>query len=94
MVNDKLKNFIKKYKNIATCTRFFLIYLVFYLIARYSNIYETGLLTQGLINIIVIGIILIYRFLLFAVAPAILLLWVIKMIIGRNYKTNKFLIFY
>lgn len=89
MVNNKLKTLVKRYKSITVCMRFAVIYLTVYFIARYSNIYEVGLLTQTPVNIVLVGIILIYRFLLFAVVPAILLLWIIKMLVGRIYKINK-----
>ena len=58
--------------------RYLLIYLVFVLLALCTNVYETGFVPNNLFTALVIMGLIVYRFLTFAVLPAIITYWLLS----------------
>jgi len=80
----KLKDLFRKYKLLFTCLRFLIVYWVFFLIAKYSSIFYTGLVPKELFSCIVIGCLVFYRFLCVAFIPALMFLWILKLTITKS----------
>jgi len=76
----KLKNFFKEHKKLSMGLRFLFIYLIFLAIAKYTTIYETGVLSNNVLSIFVIAVIWIYRFLSYTIVPIIFFFFVVKIV--------------
>jgi hypothetical protein len=71
----EIKNWLKKHKKPVMCVRFLAIYLILFIV-KHSPIFDTGLNPKHVISVLMIGIIVLYRFLSIAFVPAILILWI------------------
>ena len=58
--------------------RFLLIYFIFLFIAKHTSIYEVGVLSNNISAVAVVGIIWVYRLLVYVTLPIIIILFVIK----------------
>lgn len=76
----QIKIWLKKYRRPVMCLRFLLTYAIFLLIAKYSSVFNTGIIPKDLWSTSIIGILVTYRFLSIFFAPAIFTLWVFEVV--------------
>ena len=67
--------------------RIFIIYVVCLTVSQYTYIFTKGLSPNDLFSIIVIAILVAYRFFLFAIVPGLLSYWLLGRLL-RLEKTN------
>ena len=74
-----IKIWLKKYRRPLTCLRFLLIYWIFLLIAKHSSVFNTGMVPEDKWTVLVVSIVVIFRFLCIAFVPGILVLWIFEL---------------
>ncbi len=88
MERKPIKYWLKKYKRLVSCLRILLIYWIFLLIAKYSRVFSVGLNPQSIGNLVIAGIVVVYRFLSIAYIPALLVLWIFEILQKPLEKEN------
>ena len=84
MERKQVKAFLDKYKRPLSCARFILIYLLFLNIAKYTSLFDKGLVPGDFFGIMIIGFIVVYHFFSIALIPALIFLWIIELIASHN----------
>jgi membrane protein YdbS with pleckstrin-like domain len=85
----QFKSGLKKYKRPVMCLRFLLTYEVFLLIAKYSSIFNTGIIPKDLWSIGIVAGLVMYRFLSIFFVPAILALWIFEVLENKLESHNR-----
>ncbi len=83
----EIKAWLRKYKRPVMCVRFLAIYLILLFIIKHSPIFDTGLNPKHILSTLIIGIVVMYRFLSMAFVPAILILWISEIL--SEHHTSK-----
>lgn len=83
----EMKIWLKKYKKPVMCLRFLAIYWISLFIIKHSPIFATGLNHKYIFSILIIGFVVMYRFLSMAFVPAILILWVSEILFGNHNRS-------
>ena len=73
-----MRIWLKKYQTPITCVRFLSIYWLFLLIAKYSRVFNTGLVPKDWFSTVIIAFLMTYRLLSIFFIPAMLFLWIIR----------------
>jgi len=76
----QIKIWLRKYRRPLTCLRFLLTYLVFLLIAKYSSVFNTGIIPKDIWSTGIVAVLVMYRFLSIFFVPFILVLWIFEVI--------------
>ncbi len=84
MERKQIKIWLKKYKRPLTSLRFLLIYWIFLLIAKYSSVFKTGMVPEDKWTVLVVSIVVIFRFLCIAFVPGILVLWIFELLSSKK----------
>lgn len=80
MERKQIKIWLKKYRRPLMCLRFLLIYWAFLLIAKYSSVFNVGMIHKDIWSISIVVIVATYRFLSLAFVPSILALWIFELL--------------
>lgn len=86
MERKQLRIFVEKYKRPLKCLRFVLIYQMFFLIAKYSSVFNTGIIPKDLWSTGIAVMVVMYRFLSIFVVPVILVLWILEFVENKIIK--------
>lgn len=88
---QELKKFAKKHKSIIFAIRVVVIYFILMLIAKHIKVvYEMGVLSDTILSIVIIAAIYFYRFLSYAVVPAIFVLFFMQLMEKGWERTKKY----
>jgi len=63
---------------LVLCIRFLFIYALALFIAKFSFVFRAGVVPGDLLNMTIIAVLLVYRFISVAVVPGLVLSWVLK----------------
>ncbi len=75
-----MKDWLGREKYLWASLRFILLYCFSMFVAKYPAIYDKGMVPGNLFIAVVAGFLIMYRFLAVAFVPALLVLWVFKII--------------
>lgn len=85
----EMKTLLTKNKKLSFAIRTIVVYLVFLLSAKYfTTIYEMGIFSNNIVSIIVIAIVWLYRFLTYAIIPAIIFLFLVEKFSKKTKSEN------
>ena len=66
------------------CVRFLTTYWILLFIIKHSPIFDTGLNPKHILSVLIIGIVVVYRFLSMAFVPAVLILWISEILFENH----------
>jgi hypothetical protein len=89
MEKKEIKRLAEKYCKPLICLRFFLIYQLFLIIAKYSYVFDKGMIPGDLLTIFIVGALMMYRFICVTFVPGIMTLWIIEFMYKNKTKINK-----
>ena len=72
------KKFWDKERKYLKYLRYGIIYFIFFVIAKYTSLYNTGLSPDNVLNALIVVCLIVYRLIAVTFVPAILFLWAIS----------------
>ena len=76
----------KRYKIPLMCLRWAATYAIFLFIAAHTGVYATGIIPGDIFTAAIVGILMTYRFLSIAIAPAVLVFWAVNALLNQKTK--------
>lgn len=80
-----IKEFWKREKAYLRYLRYPILYVIIVIIAKYTTFYDTGLVMKNVLNALMVVALMLYRFITFAIVPAILFMWLVNKCIIKIY---------